>query len=156
MAFLEPATVNLHGGHQEDLEAEQLDLFKRGLYERLGQVPGLRFAFFQMLIISCSAAPLIPNHQLTRARHCVTYLPLQLQHSLSTTTTWTWNPAGECLQRRQLTTPRVLAVMTHDRLLPFLVMLGPARAQGTRIPPALHHLTSTQYLLDRGWPLETT
>ncbi|KAF8150793.1 hypothetical protein B0H34DRAFT_152469 [Crassisporium funariophilum] len=38
MAFLEPATVTLLGGKQTDLEAQQLDDFKRGLRERL-QLP---------------------------------------------------------------------------------------------------------------------
>ncbi|CAA7266958.1 unnamed protein product [Cyclocybe aegerita] len=37
MAFLEPATVALMGGQQSELEAEQREDFKRGLYERLGR-----------------------------------------------------------------------------------------------------------------------
>ena len=36
MAFLEPATVVLLGGAQEQLEARQLAEFKQGLRERLG------------------------------------------------------------------------------------------------------------------------
>lgn len=38
MAFLEPATVNLLGGRQADLEARQLNDFKQGLRARLGCV----------------------------------------------------------------------------------------------------------------------
>ncbi|KAF8183962.1 hypothetical protein BJ912DRAFT_975749 [Pholiota molesta] len=37
MAFLEPATVNMLGGRQADLEARQLNDFKQGLRARLGR-----------------------------------------------------------------------------------------------------------------------